>query len=95
MPDPAQGETRPANGPGRNAHAPPVRGMSGSSVVTDPVCGMRVDRSKAVHMDFGGQRFYFCSHHCLHAFELSPQRHLDQRRLIAAEAKAAGLPANR
>jgi len=61
----------------------------------DPVCGMRVDRSKAVHMDFGGQRFYFCSHHCLHAFELSPQRHLDQRRLIAAEAKAAGLPANR
>jgi len=61
----------------------------------DPVCGMRVDRHKAVHMDFAGQRFYFCSHHCWHAFELSPHQYLDQRRLIAPEAKAAGLPAHR
>jgi uncharacterized membrane protein YraQ (UPF0718 family)/YHS domain-containing protein len=37
---------------------------------TDPMCGMRVDRGKAIRKDFGGEAFYFCSEHCLHAFEL-------------------------
>jgi uncharacterized protein len=36
---------------------------------TDPVCGMKVDRGKAVHKDFAGETFYFCSQRCLHAFE--------------------------
>ncbi len=36
---------------------------------TDPACGMKVDRAKAVRKDFGGETFYFCSEHCLHAFE--------------------------
>ena len=40
----------------------------------DPVCGMKVDRGKAVRMDFGSETFYFCSHHCLHAYEADPQR---------------------
>jgi uncharacterized membrane protein YraQ (UPF0718 family)/YHS domain-containing protein len=37
--------------------------------VTDPVCGMKVDRGKAVTKQIDGQTFYFCSDHCLHAFE--------------------------
>jgi uncharacterized protein len=37
--------------------------------VTDPVCGMKVDRGKALKRDFDGETFYFCSEHCLHAFE--------------------------
>jgi uncharacterized membrane protein YraQ (UPF0718 family)/YHS domain-containing protein len=37
--------------------------------VTDPVCGMKVDKAKALRMDFAGETFYFCSEHCLHAFE--------------------------
>ncbi|HEV7528449.1 MAG TPA: permease [Solirubrobacteraceae bacterium] len=40
---------------------------------TDPMCGMKVDRAKAVRMDFGEETFYFCSAHCLHAFELDSQ----------------------
>jgi hypothetical protein len=32
---------------------------------TDPVCGMRVDRSKAVVKD----GHHFCSEHCLRPFE--------------------------
>jgi uncharacterized protein len=40
--------------------------------VTDPVCGMKVDGAKAIQMDFGEETFYFCSEHCLHAFEASP-----------------------
>jgi YHS domain-containing protein len=41
----------------------------------DPVCGMKVDRAKAVRKDFGGETFYFCSDHCLHAFEANPGRY--------------------
>jgi uncharacterized protein len=39
--------------------------------VTDPMCGMKVDRAKAVRKDFAGETFYFCSEHCLHAFEVA------------------------
>jgi hypothetical protein len=42
--------------------------------VTDPVCGMKVDRDKAVIKEIGGQTYYFCSTHCLHAFEAAPDR---------------------
>lgn len=44
--------------------------------VTDPMCGMKVDRAKAIRMDFGEDTFYFCSEHCLHAFEVDPRAHL-------------------
>jgi uncharacterized membrane protein YraQ (UPF0718 family) len=43
---------------------------------TDIVCGMKVDRAKAVIKEVGGETFYFCSVHCLHAFEADPARHL-------------------
>jgi uncharacterized membrane protein YraQ (UPF0718 family)/YHS domain-containing protein len=42
---------------------------------TDPVCGMKVDRSKAVPKQLVGETFYFCSTHCLHAFEAEPHRY--------------------
>jgi YHS domain-containing protein len=28
-------------------------------------------------MDFGQETFYFCSEHCLHAFEVDPDGHPD------------------
>ena len=40
--------------------------------VTDPVCGMKVDRGKAVTKVANGRTFYFCSERCLHAFEATP-----------------------
>jgi len=33
------------------------------------VCGMKVVKAKAIRKDFGTETFYFCSDHCLHAFE--------------------------
>jgi uncharacterized protein len=39
---------------------------------TDPMCGMKVDKAKATRMNFGDEIFYFCSEHCLHAFEVDP-----------------------
>jgi uncharacterized protein len=43
---------------------------------TDPVCGMKVDRTTALTKEFRGRTHYFCSHHCLHAFEADPDAHL-------------------
>ena len=31
---------------------------------TDPVCGMTVDREKAITLEHGGRRRFFCSDHC-------------------------------
>jgi uncharacterized protein len=44
--------------------------------VTDPVCGMSVDRDKAVTKQLSGEIYYFCSNHCLHAFEADPDRYM-------------------
>jgi len=42
---------------------------------TDPVCGMKVDRAKAITAEFAGATHYFCSTHCLNAFEADPEKH--------------------
>src|SRR5919202_266643 len=42
---------------------------------TDPVCGMKVDRARAIHKEVAGQTYHFCSEHCLHAFEADPDRY--------------------
>ena len=36
---------------------------------TDPVCGMKVDRSKAVRLEHAGRTYFFCSEHCRSQFE--------------------------
>jgi uncharacterized protein len=35
---------------------------------TDPVCGMTVDRDKALTLEEDGRTVYFCSEHCRHAY---------------------------
>jgi xanthine dehydrogenase accessory factor len=43
----------------------------------DPVCGMSVALAGAsLHADHEGQRYWFCSEHCLHAFTREPERYL-------------------
>jgi Cu+-exporting ATPase len=42
---------------------------------TDPVCGMRVEKSKAIKKVFGGREYYFCNESCVKRFE-SPEDEL-------------------
>jgi YHS domain-containing protein len=42
---------------------------------TDPMCGMKVDRGKAVVKVIDGRKAYFCSEHCLHEFEHRAHAH--------------------
>jgi hypothetical protein len=39
---------------------------------TDPVCGSRIDRSKAVSLEHEGRSYYFCSEHCRTEFASDP-----------------------
>ena len=38
--------------------------------VTDPICGMKVDRAKAKTLIDGGGPVYFCSDQCAHEYKL-------------------------
>jgi uncharacterized protein len=46
---------------------------------TDPVCGMKVDRAKALTKNLNGESHYFCSVQCLRAFGTDPDKHLGGR----------------
>ena len=43
---------------------------------TDPVCGMKVDRAKALTKEVAGETYYFCSSQCMDAFEADREQHL-------------------
>jgi uncharacterized protein len=56
--------------------------------VTDPVCGMKVDRAKALTASFAGRTYHFCSEHCRSTFEADPERYAG-RSHAPAEARVA------
>jgi uncharacterized protein len=64
-------------------------GLTLRSGARDPVCGMRVDRSKAPSLDFGGKRYFFCGPGCRGKFEADPERYA-ARESAAEPAAAAG-----
>jgi uncharacterized membrane protein YraQ (UPF0718 family)/YHS domain-containing protein len=48
---------------------------------TDPVCGMKVDRAKALRAERDGRTVYFCSEHCRHAFEAGEEERTGEQPL--------------
>jgi uncharacterized membrane protein YraQ (UPF0718 family)/YHS domain-containing protein len=42
---------------------------------TDPVCGMKVDRARALTTEHAGHSYYFCSQDCRGRFEADPDRY--------------------
>jgi hypothetical protein len=42
---------------------------------TDPVCGMKVDRSKALALAHAGHTYHFCSEDCRDEFQAHPERY--------------------
>jgi uncharacterized protein len=55
---------------------------------TDPVCGMKVDRTKALQVQYAGRTFYFCSEGCRDHFEAEPERYAAKAR-APSEARVA------
>src|SRR2546426_455285 len=46
--------------------------------IADLVCGMKVDRAKALTSEHAGSTYYFCSEHCQQELEAHPERYLDE-----------------
>jgi Cu+-exporting ATPase len=46
--------------------------IESKSVTKDPVCGMTVDETTALHAERDGKTFSFCSEHCRQAFMSTP-----------------------
>ncbi len=52
---------------------------TGASLEVDPVCGMRVDPTKAVYKTlYRGRVYYFCSRRCRDLFERNPELYLER-----------------
>jgi uncharacterized protein len=56
---------------------------------TDPVCGMKVDRAKALQATHAGRTYFFCSEHCRSQFQADPDGYTRKERR-PVEAAAAG-----
>jgi len=52
-----------------------------ATMATDPVCGMKIEREKAVTTEWNGQVFSFCSKGCRNEFLEEPQRFLREMAL--------------
>jgi hypothetical protein len=53
--------------------------LSGRRGARDPVCGMKVDRAKALQASHAGSTHYFCSEHCKSSFEEDPDSYVTKR----------------
>jgi Cu+-exporting ATPase len=59
-----------------HGHHHPASGGNGGSTVTDPVCGMPVDKATAAeHRQTEHNAYYFCSAHCAATFDAAPHRY--------------------
>jgi uncharacterized membrane protein YraQ (UPF0718 family)/YHS domain-containing protein len=56
----------------------------------DPVCGMTVDRSKALRSEFRRRTFYFCGPGCKGKFEADPEGYSDREGRAEAASTHAG-----
>ena len=79
------------SGPGHEHHAGHHHGHGGqdtavadAGLVTDPVCGMKVDPATSKHrLEHGSRTFHFCSAGCRTKFEADPEKYLKPKEAAA------------
>ncbi len=47
------------------------------AVAKDPVCGMEVDTSTNLKVEYEGETYYFCGKGCMLDFQEDPEKYLD------------------
>jgi uncharacterized membrane protein YraQ (UPF0718 family) len=71
-----------------------LMGLTARRGATDPVCGMRVDRHRAIRLDSAGETAQFCSEHCMRAYQLNsrpePSRRSAQRAHTTSSPRSRG-----
>jgi Cu+-exporting ATPase len=64
----------------------------GSSLETDPVCGMKVDPATSKHrFEHAGATFHFCSAGCRTKFAAAPESYLKPKEAVPAPAQAGAI----
>lgn len=44
------------------------------AMVTDPVCGMKVEKGEAFTYKYKSEKYYFCSYNCKETFKMNPEK---------------------
>jgi uncharacterized membrane protein YraQ (UPF0718 family)/YHS domain-containing protein len=57
---------------------------------TDPVCGMQVDRARALSERYDGKEFYFCSERCRELFRADPGHYVSPTGEVVEPVPVAG-----
>ncbi len=52
--------------------------MEPTAVIIDPVCGMELDRTSSVAVEYEQRTYYFCGSACADTFRDEPQRWISQ-----------------
>jgi YHS domain-containing protein len=53
--------------------------LSGNEIVTDSVCGMKVNKFESYVWKYSGTKYYFESFDCREIFKLKPQYYIDKK----------------
>ncbi len=51
----------------------------------DPVCGMKIDPSKALHVEYSGKTYFFCSSGCAAKFRETPEKYVQPKSVTAPQ----------
>lgn len=61
----------------QHQHEPPLQPHSNQNIFTDPICGMSTEDPNAfLSYPFEGEKYFFCSEHCLETFKKNPRKFL-------------------
>ncbi len=78
--------------PGCHRHHGPAAPPTNANLVTDPVCGMRVDPATSRYrLDRDGRTFHFCSAGCRTKFEAGPGKYLRPAAAVVPAAPREGI----
>jgi YHS domain-containing protein len=55
-----------------------LKGNSSSNLVSDPVCGMKVEKSEAFTYKYEGTTYYFDKYQCKETFKMNPKNFISK-----------------
>ena len=75
-----------------HGHSGQAAALAEANLVTDPVCGMKVDPATSKHrLEHGGRTFHFCSAGCQAKFTADPGKYLKPREAVPPTAPQQGV----
>ena len=61
-----------------------------SKKITDPVCGMKMDKKTEFSSENEGTKYYFCSENCKDKFNAEPNKYITKKENVPAKKSCCG-----